>query len=237
MLLTIRCTCCHNIANSLGVQLIKDYLSASDFILLDLVRNWLSKIIFLYCYLLRRNKYIVHELNQKLHSCIHNKVDTLWRWAVRQWTGPCQLWLFAQKGPKAKIGQTVQKCLPPVCLAETGETLSSRRVLEVYRVLYCSGGEYFYSVCVALREATGTKSSGRWQHLLWETGGWRAPSRAPTSCLSAATLWKPPTRALKICSVRLADWTSEMPGSWKSTSQTLSDSEERGRVCLLFINL
>lgn len=59
--------------------------------------------------------------------------------------------IVCTKGPKAEIGQTVQRCLAAVCGAETREILSSRRALQFCRVLCCYGGEHFYSVCVLPR--------------------------------------------------------------------------------------
>ncbi len=44
----------------------------------------------------------------------------------------------------------------------------------------------------------GTKASGHWQHLLRETECWHHPSRTPASCLYAALLWKPLTRAASL---------------------------------------
>lgn len=177
-----------------------------------------QKIILSYCYLSRRLK---------------NSTDALEVSRGASQLVPASCGCLHKRPKKAKIGQTVQKFLPPVCLAETrGDCVLSPCPLLLRRWAFL-----FCVCCLALRKATGTKSSGRWQHLLWETGGWRAPSRAPTSCPSAATLWKPPTFALKMLQLAkekalgsgafslllfqpfslLADWKLETSERWKST--------------------
>lgn len=126
---------------------------------------------------------------------------------------------------KAKIGQTVPKFL---CLfsRKLGGIVFSRRALEVYCVLDWYEGElFFYSVCCLREETgTGTKDGGQWQHLLWETGGWRAPSRAPTSRVSA--LWKPPPLALKMFAAS--------KGKKKGTRQCPAVNTGSGAFTLLF---
>lgn len=165
------------------MRLTQDYLSASDFILWDPVRNWLSEnnlliVLFIakeqiHCTRVRskvalmrwrQSRHCGHELVPSSCDCLHKR--------PRDWTNSaeisrCCLWSWNGGDSVLSPGSPVLPC--PLLLGR-------------WAFLFC--------VCVASREQTGTKSRGRWQHLLWETGGWRVPSRAPTSCPSAATLWK-----------------------------------------------
>lgn len=137
----------------------KDYLFLSDFILWELVRNWLSEIIFLYCYLLRRNKYTAHVWIKNCTDALRTKLthsggelraseqvpascDCLHRMSKsKDWTNCAEISLFVQ--PKL------------------GGIVFSRRVLEVYCVLDWYEGELF-SLRVLPAWGDGNGNKGQW---------------------------------------------------------------------------